>query len=149
MTLLEHDETEYLTLKQASERFGYSPDYIGQLIRKGKIEGKQIVANVAWVTTEAAMRDYISGNTPLSSAATRVPFADRFFSPRIVILLTWFLRAATILLVLSGLLVFYFLSITINDHLARAAERRLEERMASGLSVDIPLTHLTSMAYGE
>lgn len=149
MTLLEHDETEYLTLKQASERFGYSPDYIGQLIRKGKIEGKQIVANVAWVTTEAAMRDYIAGNTSLSAVSARPPFAERFFSPRVVALLTWLLRIVTILLVLSGLLVFYFLSITIDDHLARVAERRLEERMASGLSVDVPLTHLTPMAYGE
>ena len=49
----------YITLKEASERFGYSADYIGQLIRKGKIEGKQVYANVVWMTTPEAMEAYL------------------------------------------------------------------------------------------
>jgi len=49
----------FLTLKEASEISNYSPDYIGQLIRAGKIEGKQIYSNVAWVTTETALRNYM------------------------------------------------------------------------------------------
>ena len=68
MTINEHEELGYITLKQASERFGYSPDYIGQLIRKGKIEGKQVYANVAWVTTEEAMEEYIAGNSSQTAA---------------------------------------------------------------------------------
>ena len=50
--------TEYITLKEAAEISGYSPDYIGQLIRRGKITGKQVYANVAWVTTKSAVSDY-------------------------------------------------------------------------------------------
>ncbi len=49
----------YITLKEASEQFGYSADYIGQLIRKGKIEGKQVYANVVWMTTPEAMEAYL------------------------------------------------------------------------------------------
>ncbi|OGD31418.1 hypothetical protein A3C91_04755 [Candidatus Azambacteria bacterium RIFCSPHIGHO2_02_FULL_52_12] len=52
-------EKKQITLKEAAEISGYAPDYIGQLIRKGKIPGEQIYASVAWVTTEAAMRAYL------------------------------------------------------------------------------------------
>ena len=54
-----HLEGGYITLKEAAKISGYAPDYVGQLIRKGKIPGKQIYSNVAWVTTEAAVREYI------------------------------------------------------------------------------------------
>lgn len=53
------DGTEYITLKEAGEISGYSPDYIGQLIRRGKLEGKQVYANVAWVTTKNALEGYL------------------------------------------------------------------------------------------
>lgn len=48
-----------ITLKEAAEISGYSPDYLGQLIRKGKIPGEQVFANVAWVTTESSVREYL------------------------------------------------------------------------------------------
>lgn len=51
-------EKKWITLKEASKVSGYAPDYIGELIRKGKIEGKQIYFNVAWVTTEEAILEY-------------------------------------------------------------------------------------------
>ena len=41
---------------------GYAPDYLGQLIRKGKLAGKQVYLNVAWVTTEKALRTYLENN---------------------------------------------------------------------------------------
>jgi hypothetical protein len=49
----------YITLKEASKLSGYSSDYIGQLIRQGKIEGKQVYSNVAWVTTKKALAGYL------------------------------------------------------------------------------------------
>lgn len=53
---------KYITLKEASKMTGYSPDYLGQLIRKGKLTGKQVYLNVAWVTTEEAIREYLEKN---------------------------------------------------------------------------------------
>jgi hypothetical protein len=55
-------EPKYITLKQAAKISGYAPDYVGQLIRKGKLLGKQIYYNVAWVTTEEAVREYLAKN---------------------------------------------------------------------------------------
>lgn len=60
MTIPEEKRAGYISLKEASERFGYSQDYLGQLIRKGKIEGKLVYSHVAWVTTPEAIEEYMS-----------------------------------------------------------------------------------------
>ncbi|MGC9599439.1 MAG: hypothetical protein ABSE18_03580 [Minisyncoccia bacterium] len=58
---IRHDKgVKYITLKEAAKLSGYAPDYLGQLIRKGKLQGKQIYLNVAWVTTEEAIREYMA-----------------------------------------------------------------------------------------
>lgn len=128
MMMQEHEAEEYITLKQASERFGYTPDYIGQLIRKGKIEGKQVYANVAWMTTEEAMRSYIEG-AAASARADEASVLDRsmetLFSTHAVQILTWTLRILFGILILIGLFVFYFLSISIDARLAKNAEEDL------------------------
>lgn len=59
-------EKGYITLKEAAELSNYSSDYIGQLIRAGKIEGEQVYSNVAWVTTEASVRAYMSAKNKSS-----------------------------------------------------------------------------------
>ncbi len=59
---------KYITLKEASKMTGYSPDYLGQLIRKGKLEGKQVYLNVAWMTTEKAVKDYLGSSKPNAGA---------------------------------------------------------------------------------
>lgn len=48
----------WISLKEAARISGYSPDYIGELIRKGKIPGKQVICNVAWMTTKEAILEY-------------------------------------------------------------------------------------------
>ncbi len=50
---------KYITLKEAAKISGYSADYLGQLIRQGKIYGKKIYLNVAWVTTEEEIYRYL------------------------------------------------------------------------------------------
>jgi hypothetical protein len=57
--LSEVEREKYLSLKEAAMLTDYSPDYIGQLIRAGKIEGRQVYTNVSWVTTEKAVRTYM------------------------------------------------------------------------------------------
>jgi hypothetical protein len=52
------DDKKLITLKEAAKLSGYSSDYIGQLIRAGKIPGKQIYTNITWVTTTEAVLEY-------------------------------------------------------------------------------------------
>ena len=52
------DEKALISLKDAAKVSGYSADYIGQLIRAGKIPGKQVCCTVAWMTTADAVMAY-------------------------------------------------------------------------------------------
>lgn len=51
-------EKNLISLKDASKISGYSADYIGQLIRSGKIPGKQVYTGIAWMTTAEAVIAY-------------------------------------------------------------------------------------------
>ena len=53
-------EKGYITLKEAAVLSGYSSDYVGQLIRADKIRGTQVYSGVAWMTTEAELKAYLS-----------------------------------------------------------------------------------------
>ncbi len=55
-------EKKLISLKEAAAISGYSADYIGQLIRAGKIPGKQVYSNIAWMTTAEAVLDYKNKN---------------------------------------------------------------------------------------
>jgi hypothetical protein len=52
------EEKGLITLKEAASISGYSADYIGQLIRNGKITGKQVYTNITWMTTAEAVLEY-------------------------------------------------------------------------------------------
>jgi len=141
-------EGGYITLKEASERFGYAPDYIGQLIRKGKIEGKQVYANVAWVTTEEAMVAY-KAEAGEKRAAKVEPQPSRpllgviapdlvsklsakLFAPRMAWVLTIFLRIVSVFLMLVLVVAFYLISVVFDRALSERAEMRLEKNVKSG-----------------
>lgn len=74
----------YITLKEAAEMSDYTADYIGQLIRAGKIEGYQVYTNVAWVTTEAAVKTYLESkgkemrSDPMHARAARISQSVRY-----------------------------------------------------------------------
>lgn len=55
------NDKNLISLKEAAKISGYSADYIGQLIRAGKIPGKQVYVNVAWMTTAEAVLAYQQG----------------------------------------------------------------------------------------
>lgn len=52
------EDKNLISLKEAAKISGYSADYVGQLIRSGKIPGKQVYCNIAWMTTAEAVLDY-------------------------------------------------------------------------------------------
>ncbi len=74
--LSEDEQKKYLTLKEAALLSSYTPDYIGQLIRAGKLEGHQVYTNVSWVTTEKALRHYME-----SKGKSDMDTELRVFSP--------------------------------------------------------------------
>jgi hypothetical protein len=55
-------EENLITLKEAASVSGYSSDYIGQLIRAGKISGKQVYTGVTWMTTAEEVLNYKTKN---------------------------------------------------------------------------------------
>ncbi len=60
-----------ITLKEAADIAGYSSDYIGSLIRTGKIIGHRLVGTSAWVTTETAVLNYLQENKNSSRMSSR------------------------------------------------------------------------------
>jgi hypothetical protein len=50
----------YISLKEAAKISGYAPDYIGFLIRKGKIVGKKISSGETWMVSRGAILNYAS-----------------------------------------------------------------------------------------
>lgn len=132
---------KYITLKEAAEISGYAPDYIGQLIRGGKLEGKQVFSNVAWMTTESAVRDYANRSKKRSTTNANKSASFSFsgiwknFGGRLYKALLYVLVGIG---TLFALFLFYILSINLEDHLEeRAADRALER--ASTISVLEPV----------
>ena len=85
-----------ISLKEAAENSGYHPDYLGSLIRNGKLEGKKIGRN--WFTTEKAIKDFIA-------AQKFLPLKDFLFSlvkPKFIL---FFL---TTLIFIGAFLVFFY-----------------------------------------
>lgn len=112
------ETNKFITLKEAAEISGYAPDYIGQLIRKGKLPGKQVYCNVAWMTTERAVREYLEGsNGQKINGGTRglaKKFASLKFKIRQQVEITRLLQIILYTIIIGStaclLLLFYILS---------------------------------------
>lgn len=63
----------YITLKQAAEIANYTPDYVGQLIRAGKIRGEQVYSHLAWVTTESEIKAYLADKQRIAAPPDVMP----------------------------------------------------------------------------
>jgi len=68
--MTEVTDKDLISLKDAAKISGYSPDYIGQLIRAGKISGKQVYCNVQWMTTAEAVMEYKTKGPAVKEANT-------------------------------------------------------------------------------
>lgn len=103
-------EKGYITLREAAEFANYTPDYVGQLIRAGKIKGEQVYSNVAWVTTEDEIQAYLSDKGRVVSMSEDT----HFFSHKIF---RYFLYLLIALCALAILTFQYILYVSIDDHL--------------------------------
>ena len=126
---------KYITLKEAAKISGYAPDYIGQLIRKGRLPGKQMYCTVAWMTTEEALKDYIQKNqngkgNPLVKEGLLEKFRQikirLLFEIKLAQLYKTVLYSAIILSVGFSLLLFYILSVNIEKKLEQRALEKIE-----------------------
>ncbi len=111
---------DFITLKEAAELSGYSADYVGQLIRQGKIPGKQIFSNVAWMTTEVAVREYIAqkGKVSNSRYGAYTRFKELYSSPeKVVALARVLLWGAIVVFSVATLLLLFVFAIGIDQRL--------------------------------
>ncbi len=122
-------KTEFISLREAAAISGYSPDYVGQLIRSGKLPGKQVFANVAWMTTPEAVREYMEhkGTKMPAKEQGRSVFAAierEVQSPRLV-------KRLSIALIVIGvaflMLLFYVFSTALDQSLNQRAIERMEQ----------------------
>jgi len=60
-------DKKLISLKEAAEISGYSSDYIGQLIRSGKIYGEQVYSNVVWKTRASDVLSYKNKSKKIST----------------------------------------------------------------------------------
>jgi hypothetical protein len=155
MTTQEQQKAGYITLKEAGERFGYSADYIGQLIRKGKLEGKQVYANVAWMTTPEAIEEYLAkekrtGKTEKEKVKwTHERATQALFDKEGSRALTFVLYATLALLGALLLAVFYFLSVAVDHRIHERAKARALENILDVSLVHSALPPLTEAAPHE
>lgn len=124
-------KTKHLTLKEAAKISGYSPDYIGQLIRQGKLPGKQIYTNVAWVTTEEDVLNYLekaqkgrNQHTPLDKAkhTKRRVFLESNFNNTLKGALYFSIGMLTAFV----LALFYIFSVTLDGKIEQRAKDTIE-----------------------
>lgn len=119
---------EYISLREAAELSGYSSDYIGQLIRGGKLEGKQVYTNVSWVTTEEAVRSYMEEKGRRSDVTSSSLWQSLFSIERLeqlYALLSWFV---------IGILAVFLIGL--GYILAVAVDERIERSYVETLSYD-------------
>lgn len=149
MDVTDKQKEGYITLKEAASISGYSPDYVGQLIRKGRIEGKQVYANVAWMTTRGALEEYLASERARgkSASADPLPIYERALalcardegSRAVRFILTAIASAA----VLALLVEFYILSVSIDRRLSARAEGPSPETVfAASVLADKEVEHV-------
>jgi hypothetical protein len=108
---------EYISLKEAAEMTGYSSDYIGQLIRAGKLPGKQVFTNVSWVTTRDAVLAYSQKDKrSAESPSFRENLTERMVSPEFLTRLYTILGSVVVFVFLVFVIFFaYIFSVSV-DH---------------------------------
>ena len=89
---------KYIPLKKAAKIFGYTPDYLGYLIREKQLGGRKIGRN--WFTTEESLRAYLSSGKYLSLEDSISPKRSAFqsiVSPKLFLILFIYIAVAGVI----------------------------------------------------
>ncbi len=112
-------EKGYITLKEAAEFCDYSPDYIGQLIRAGKIKGQQVYSNLAWVTTVEDIEAYTNSKVGTKKNTISEKLYNFLFSKDFPKLLLYII---IIVLIIFLLIIQYILYVSVDKILTKSLE---------------------------
>lgn len=116
-----------ITLKEAAELSGYSADYVGQLIRQGKIAGEQVYANVAWVTTEEAVLSYLNKTRSGDAKKDAGPsFLDSLTPEKLSNFYVTFGKIVLIAVSLFALFLLYVLAVSLDERMERSFLDKVE-----------------------
>lgn len=120
---MELKKDDLISLREAAKLSGYTPDYIGQLIRSGKLPGKQVFSNVAWMTTEEAVLEYLATKKGNSSAgALARTMLSPEFAMRAYAVFGWIFL---VLLSLLALFLAYVAAVSIDHRIEQQSLRAL------------------------
>ena len=114
----EKEREKWISLREASKISGYSPDYIGYLIRTGKIPGRMVYTGISWQTTREAILAYKNrqqrkkGNMTLKEKMKEVLNSLKSRLKFELHLLKMFFKEFKVLLFFLFLLIFFITSIS-------------------------------------
>ena len=58
MNAEQDDKTRLISLPEAAELYGFTPEYLNQLARKGRLQAQKV--GDRWITTPQNVEDYIA-----------------------------------------------------------------------------------------
>ena len=128
------EEKKFISLKEAAELSGYSPDYVGQLIRAGKLRGKQVYSNIAWVTTREDLDRYMQTRQASAQSSKNGSVSDAALQAQNRLLL-WLqsptvmrniMYAAIAISAIFLIILFYIFSVVTEKRLHERALQRVE-----------------------
>ena len=126
---METKNEEFISLREAAKISGYAPDYIGQLIRSGKLEGRQVFSNVAWMTTEDALLAYLAKDTKKTASSSRQNVFGQLTSPEAIE--SYYLAFSWLLIVCSSVFILFLAYLA-----AVSIDHTIEQRYLKNISID-------------
>ncbi len=118
---------KYISLKEAAALSGYTPDYVGQLIRRGKLPGKQVFSHVAWMTTEESLHIYLEqskkGAFPPTKRGYKQGLASSF---NFILVYKTILVLTTTLVVIFTIFLIYVFSVSLDKHIDQTYQLKIQ-----------------------
>ena len=74
---------KYISLKEASTKFGYASDYIGYLIRHDLIEGRRKYTNPSWYVDVKSLFRYCEENNKKTNPRDFILLEDQWISLKV------------------------------------------------------------------
>ena len=120
----------YINLKEASHISGYSADYIGQLIRGGKIPGKQVYSNVSWMVSKEDLEEYLrKKNTGKGSKDNiRTFFLKNISGNKLSSVYNGFFYAVIFILSLFIVFLFYVFAVNLDNRIEMEGAGAIESQ---------------------